>query len=254
MMLRVLIADDEPLARERLRFLLAADKEVEVAAECRNGREVTEALRAGRLDALFLDIEMPGRSVFETLGQADAGRKPPLVFITAHPRYAVQAFNVQAIDYLTKPLEALRLHDSLRRVRENIAARRALLTQEQLKSVLLSPEQPPCASREGYRTRLLVPGNGRSCFVNVKDIEWIEAADYYSCLHTGSRSLMLRETIKSLAGLLDPGQFVRIHRSFIVNVSQIREMDHDGVVILHSGRRLRMSKRGSEALLAAVSR
>ncbi|MFT4113958.1 LytR/AlgR family response regulator transcription factor, partial [Silvibacterium sp.] len=139
MKLRALIADDEPLARERLRFLLAAHEEVEIAGECRNGREVAAALQGGPVDVLFLDIEMPGRGGFEVLErmaeQMDTARTPVTVFVTAHPQFALRAFEVQALDYLTKPVEAERLGATLAHVRERIAAHRALATQEQLRAV-----------------------------------------------------------------------------------------------------------------------
>jgi two-component system, LytTR family, response regulator len=255
MKLRALIADDEPLARERLRFLLAADDGMEIAGECRNGREVIAALREAPVDVLFLDIQMPGRGGFEIIEQIGAANMPATVFVTAHHRYAVQAFEVHALDYLTKPVEADRLRATLTRVRQRIAANRALVTQEQLKSVLASIETGNVPIRREYPTRLLIPNGTKDSFVTVSEIDWIEAADYYACLHVGARTLMLRETISQLAGTLDPGKFVRIHRSIIVNVERVREIlregRSEGAVILHSGQRLRMSRKGWQSLVAA---
>jgi two-component system LytT family response regulator len=177
---------------------------------------------------------------------------PITVFVTAHNEYAVQAFEVHALDYLTKPVEPARLQATLARVRERIASQSALLTQEQLKSVLASLEN----GRPDFPRRVLVHNGARDSFVNVDDIEWIEAADYYACLHVGSKSFMLRESIKQLAKTLDPGKFVRIHRSVIVNVDQVseifREGQSEGSVVLKTGQRLRMSKAGWQSL-AAVS-
>lgn len=255
MNLRALIADDEPLARERLRFLLAADHQVEIAAECRNGGEVLAALRASPVDVLFLDIQMPGRGGFEVVEQIGAANLPVTVFVTAHDHFAVQAFEVHALDYLTKPVEADRLRATLARVRERLAANRALVTQEQLRSLLSVMETAAPAARKEFPARLLVPNGSRDSFVNVTDIDWIEAADYYSCLHVGTRTLMLRESIRQLATTLDPQKFVRIHRSVIVNVDRISEIQRDGrsegAVLLHSGLRLRMSRRGWQDLIAA---
>lgn len=255
MKLRVLIADDEPLARERLRFLLAADNDVEIAGECRNSREVIAALREASVDVLFLDIQMPGRGGFEVIEQVGAEKMPATVFVTAHQHYAVQAFAVQALDYLTKPVESERLHATLARVRERIAANRALITQEQLKSVLAAMETGATPVRKDYPARLLVPNGTRDSFVTVSEIDWIEAADYYSCLHVGGKTLMLRETIKQLACMLDGRKFVRIHRSIIVNIEQVheilREGRSEGAVVLRGGQRLRMSRKGWEALIAA---
>jgi two-component system LytT family response regulator len=254
MKLRALIADDEPLARERLRFLLASQDEVEVAGECRNGREVISALRENQFDVLFLDIQMPGKDGFEVIEQIGAVHMPATVFVTAHNRYAVHAFEVHALDYLTKPVEPERLRATLVRVRERIASQEALLTQEQLKAVLASLEN----GRQEFPKRLLVHNGTRDSFVNVDAIEWIEAADYYACLHVGSKSFMLRESIKQLSKTLDPEKFVRIHRSVIVNVDQVseifREGQNEGSVVLKTGQRLKMSKAGWQSLVAVSRR
>lgn len=256
MRLKTLIADDEPLARERLRFLLSSDEEIEIAGECRNGREVIAALREKRIDVLFLDIQMPGEGGFDVIEQFGAARMPVTVFVTAHNQYAIQAFEVHALDYLTKPVEPERLRATVVRVKERIASQAALLTQEQLKSVLACLENGSNSAKE-HPQRFLVHNGTKDFFVNVDDIEWIEAADYYSCLHVGTKKLMLRETIKQLAGTLDPQKFVRIHRSVIVNVDHlqeiIREGQNEGSVVLANGERLKMSKAGWQKLLA-VSR
>ncbi len=252
MRLKTLIADDEPLARERLRSLLTSDEEIEIAGECRNGREVIAALKERRIDVLFLDVHMPGSDGFEVIEQVGSAHMPVAVFVTAHNQYAVQAFEVHALDYLTKPVEPERLQATLMRVKERIASNAALLTQEQLKSVLTSLENG--RARE-YPKRLLVHIGTKESFVNVNDIEWIEAADYYSCLHVGNKNLMLRETIKHLASTLDPEKFVRVHRSIIVNVDQVREIFREGrsegSVVLINGQRLKMSKAGWQTLIAA---
>lgn len=255
MKLKVLIADDEPLARERLRFLLSNDPEIEIVGECRNGREVLTALKEMRVDVLFLDIQMPGRGGFDVIEQIGTAHMPVTVFVTAHNEYALRAFDVHALDYLTKPVEPERLRTTLAHVKERIASHAALLTQEQLKSVLASLENG--SHPKEHPKRLLVHNGARDLFVNVQDIEWIEAADYYSCLHVGPKNLMLRQTIKQLASTLDPQKFVRIHRSVIVNLEHlqeiIREGQNEGSVVLINGQRLKMSKAGWQNLLA-VSR
>jgi two-component system LytT family response regulator len=256
MKLKVLIADDEPLARERLRFLLSSDDEIDIVAECRNGRDVIAALKESRMDVLFLDIQMPGRGGFEVIEQIGKAHMPVTVFVTAHNEYALRAFEVHALDYLTKPVEPERLRTTLARVKERIASNAALLTQEQLKSVLASLENDGNPAKE-YPKRFLVHNGAKDLFISVEDIEWIEAADYYSCLHVGTKNLMLRETIKQLASTLDPQKFVRIHRSVIVNMEHlqeiIREGQNEGSVVLTNGQRLKMSKAGWQNLLA-VSR
>jgi two-component system LytT family response regulator len=255
MRLSALIADDEPLARERLRMLLAEDGEIDIAGECRNGREVVAALKQKRHDVLFLDIEMPGSNGFDVVEQIGAAHMPVTVFVTAHNHYAVKAFDVHALDYLTKPVEPARLKSALLRVKERIASREALMTQEQLKSMLAALGSG-AVERKEYPKRLVVPNAAKDSFVNVDEIEWIEAADYYSCIHAGSRNLMLRETIKQLAETLDPRKFVRVHRSAIVNIDQVREIlregRSDGWVLLSNGRKLKMSKTGWQSLLDAT--
>jgi two-component system, LytTR family, response regulator len=256
MKLKTLIADDEPLARERLRFLLSRDEDIEITGECRNGREVLAALKEKHIDVLFLDIQMPGKSGLDVIEQLGSTLMPVTIFVTAHDHYAVKAFEVHALDYLTKPVEPGRLQMALMRARERIASKAALMTQEQVKAVLATLEG--AAKRQAYPKRLLVHNGTRDSFVNVDEIEWIEAADYYSCLHVGSKSYMLRETIKQLASSLNPEKFVRIHRSVIVNVEQVREIFREGrsegSVSLANGQRLKMSKVGWQNLLNASRR
>jgi two-component system, LytTR family, response regulator len=257
MKLKVLIADDEPLARERLRFLLSGDEEVEVTGECRNGREVIAALREKAPDVLFLDIQMPARGGFEVIEQMGAANMPVTVFVTAHNHYALKAFEVHALDYLTKPIEPERFRRTLARVKERVASKSALLVQEQLGSVLESVRSSASPARKNaYPKRVLVRNGTRDVFVALDEVEWIEAADYYSCLHVGTRNYLLREPIRQLAGTLDPSKFVRVHRSVIVNIGQVREVLREGrgegAVILHNGQRLKMSKIGWQALLAAT--
>ncbi len=254
MNLKTLIADDEPLARERLRFLLSHDKEIELACECRNGKEVAAALKEKRYDVLFLDIQMPGSGGFDIIDQIGVAHMPITVFVTAHNHYAVKAFEVHALDYLTKPVEPGRLRTTLEHVKQRIASQAALAAQEQLKAVL-DVLNGGSVEREDYPRRLIAHNGTKDSFVRVEEIEWIEAADYYSCLHVGARNFMLRETIKHLADTLDPGKFVRVHRSAIVNIDHVREIlregRNEGWVLLANGHRLKMSKTGWQSLLAA---
>jgi two-component system LytT family response regulator len=172
--------------------------------------------------------------------------------VTAYHEYAVRAFDVHAIDYLTKPVEAQRLGTALDRVREKIAASTALITQAQF-SALLSGLQRTAEGAKPYASRFLVKDGVKEILLAAEKIDWIEAAEYYSCLHTNGRSFMLRETITELSNKLDPRQFVRIHRSAIVNLDRIREIYRDGQtdssVVLADGRRLKMSKAGRQRLL-----
>lgn len=300
MKIHALIADDEPLARERLRFLLMSDPDVEIVGECRNGTEVISSLNSGQAyraaDVLFLDIQMPGLDGFEAIEaiqqaqEQSTQRLPITIFVTAHNQYAIRAFEVHALDYLTKPVEPERLHSTLVRVKRSLASNYALKNQERLLKVLaeLHPAQISDDGRSpvsflleeersnrlesrvncqygtnrdmnapsrDYPKRLLIPNGQKDIVVSINEIEWIEAADYYSCLHIGTKTYMLRATVKQLSTDLDPGQFVRIHRSVIVNMDYVceiaREGRGEGAVILTRGQRLRMSKAGWQNLLAA---
>jgi two-component system, LytTR family, response regulator len=256
MKLKALIADDEPLARERLRFLMADDPDIEIVEECRNGREVVAALRSKPIDLAFLDIQMPGNTGFEVIEKIGPAHMPVTVFVTAYSTYAVKAFEVHALDYLTKPIEPERLHTALAHAKATIAAKAALNTQAQL-SGLLETLAKGETERESYPQRLLVPGGAKDSFVTVTDIEWIEAADYYARLHVGPKTFMLRETIKQLSSSLDPKRFVRVHRSAIVNVNHVREILREGRtegwIVLAGGQRIKMSKSGWQTLLATTT-
>lgn len=256
MTLKTVISDDEPLARERLKLLLSHDADIHVVAECRNGKETIARLRSTPADLLFLDIQMPGGGGFDIIDAIGLPHMPPTVFVTAHHEFAVKAFAVEAIDYLTKPIEPARLQETLSRVKAHVAGKIALLTQQQLSQALAALQT---SARDGkpYPERFIVRDGAKDVLINVSDIDWIEAADYYSCLHVGGRKYMLRETIKELSDKLDPAKFVRIHRSVIVKIAQIQEIHHDGraeyFVVLTNSQRLRMSKAGWKNLTTANS-
>ena len=254
MKIRSLIVDDEALARTRMARLLSMDPEMAVVGECRNVREAAKFLVANDVDVVFLDIQMPGDDGFGLIDKVGIAKMPITVFVTAHDSYALKAFGVHALDYLTKPVEEERLMSRLLRVKERLASRANGWSEETLRSLLtnLGPQAGPAQ----YRERLLVPGGARTFFIDVETIEWIEAADYYVSIHTGSKEYLLRESMKELAETLDPKTFVRIHRSFIVNLRCIREVIRegrgDGTAILTNGRRLRMSDSGWKAILASA--
>jgi two-component system LytT family response regulator len=253
MKLKAIIADDEPLARERLRFLLSRDEKIEITGECRNGREVIAALRDTAPDVLFLDIQMPARGGFDVIEQIGVAKMPTTVFVTAHNHYALK---VHVLDYLTKPIEPERLTQTLARVKERVASKSALAAQEQLKSILDNVRSASPPPPRTYPRRLLVHNGTKDVLISLEEVEWIEAADYYSCLHVGTKNYLLRESIKQLTSTLDPGKFVHVHRSAIVNISQVREIIREGrsegAVVLHGGQRLKMSKVEWQALLAAT--
>jgi two-component system LytT family response regulator len=250
MTLRAVIVDDEPLARDLLDALLADHEDIQVVAKCQNGREAISCLQSTAADLLFLDVQMPNIDGFDVLERVGLQHLPPTVFVTAYQEHAVRAFDVHAVDYLTKPLDAERLATALKRVREKIAARIALLTQEQF-TAMLSGLRNSEESRS-YPSRFLVKDGEKEILLPVEKVDWIEAANYYCGLHTNGRTYMLRETITDLSDKLDPRQFVRIHRSSIVNLDRIREIYReghgDGSIVLMDGKKLRMSKVGRQKL------
>jgi two-component system LytT family response regulator len=252
MTLRTVIVDDEPLARQLLRALLSEHEDVDVVAQCQDGQEAISYLQAKPVDLMFLDVQMPETGGFEVVERLGLQQLPPTVFVTAYHEHAVKAFDVHAVDYLTKPVNSERLATALERVRKKIAAETALLTQEQLTAVL-SGLRGALTEKKSYQSRYLVKDSQKEILLAAEKIDWVEAADYYCCLHVGSRSYMLRESLADLSGKLDPRYFVRIHRSSIVNLDRIREIYRDGQtegsVVLTNGQELRMSRSGRQKLM-----
>jgi two-component system LytT family response regulator len=252
MSLKTVMVDDEPLARDLLRLLLAEHAEIEIVAECQNGREAVEYLQSAHTDLLFLDVQMPGMGGFDVVDRMGLAKLPPTIFVTAYHEHAVRAFDVSAIDYLTKPVEPGRLALALERVREKIAAQNALLTQAQLTAVL-EGLRGVGAGAQAHTSRFLVKDGAKEILLTAEKIDWVEAAEYYCCLHAAGRRYMLRETITEMSRKLDPRRFVRIHRSSIVNLDRIREIyregQAEGMIVLTDGQRLKMSKAGRQKLM-----
>jgi two-component system, LytTR family, response regulator len=251
MTLRAIVVDDEPLARDLLRALLAEHEDIHIVAQCQDGQEAISYLQAKPVDLMFLDVQMPEIGGFEIVQRLGVQRLPATVFVTAYHEHAVRAFDIHAVDYLTKPINAERLARALERVRKKIAAETALLTQEQLTAVLNGLRLDE--GSKSYPSRFLVKDGEKEILLASDKIDWIEAADYYCCLHAGSRSYMLRETISDLSARMDPRRFIRIHRSAMVNLDRIEEIYREGKaqssVRLADGQILRMSKAGRERLL-----
>ncbi|MCB1008409.1 MAG: response regulator transcription factor [Acidobacteria bacterium] len=239
--LRVMLVDDEPLARGKLRRLLADEAEVEIVGEAGSAEEAKEKLQELAPDLLFLDIQMPGQDGFALLESLPAHELPAVVFVTAYDEHAVRAFEVSALDYLLKPFDRERLELALERAREALARREGVGLDEQLRSMLqeLRGEQP-------FLDRFVIRSVGRIVFVRAADVDWIEAAGNYVRLRIGKESHLLRETMSSLETRLDPRVFARIHRSTIVNIDRIKELNHifhgDYSVQLKDGTRLTLSR------------
>ncbi len=209
--LTALIVDDEPLARDGLRMLLAGDPQVSTVLEAKNGREAVTAIRGRRPELVFLDVQMPEMDGFSVVQEVGPERMPAVVFVTAHDRYAIRAFEINAIDYLLKPVTAERFRQALERAKARLHAGDE--TNRRMVSLLEA-----IASPSRYVTRLAIRSGGKTSFMNVEEIDWIQAAENYVELHAGSARHLVQVTIQSLQASLDPELFVRIQRS----VSQYR--------------------------------
>ena len=241
MTLRVLIVDDEPVARRRIRRLLREERDVEIAGECGDGLSAVSAIRAMAPDLVLLDVQMPEMDGFEVLQALGAEERPACIFVTAFDRYALRAFEVHAIDYLLKPIEGARLQQAVERARARIAERRGARLDPDLLALLKD-------LRHGrkFLTRLPVKADGRLLVIDLADVDHITAADNYVTLHAGPRRYVARETMARLERELDPARFVRIHRSTIVQADRIKELlpdfHGDFVVVLREGARLTLSR------------
>ena len=248
MKIRTLIVDDEPLGRERIRTLLAGDPEIEIDGECADGKRAVVAIEQTRPDLVFLDVQMPEVDGFGVV-EALAGEKMPvIIFVTAYDKYAVQAFEVHALDYLLKSFDRERFRAALQRAKEEIHRSRAGAINERLAGLLEDLQE-----KRKYVTRLVVKTAGRIVFLRVEEIDWVEAADNYVKVHAGRDTHLIRETLQSLAGRLDPAKFLRIHRSTLVNLDRVRELrpifHGDYLVKLTDGTELTLSRNYREKLL-----
>jgi two-component system LytT family response regulator len=246
--IRTLIADDEPLAREGLRIRLGAEPDIEIVGEAVDGPATVEATCRLLPDLLFLDIQMPGMTGFEAIEQFARHHLPRIVFITAHDRFAINAFDIHAVDYLLKPVSNARLQDALQRVRRDLEGGGE--NAERLAALLQSSE----AREETGRTRHWAVKDGdRYLLLRAEEVDWIEASANYVRLHARGRDFLMRGTLTTLAASLDPAHFARIHRSAVVNLDRVlesrREWHGDYEVILTTGQKLRLGRQYRSALL-----
>jgi two-component system LytT family response regulator len=245
-----LIADDEPTAREGMRHLLCRDPEIVVAGECANGREAARAIRTTAPDLVFLDVQMPELDGFAVLREIGVERAPAVVFVTAYDQYALRAFEVHAIDYLLKPFTDDRFRESLERAKQQVRQGRLGELSRKLAALLETyGESLPGAvapPRRTYLERLAVKAHGKVTLLRAAEIEWIDAEGDYVRIHVGKAWHLLRETMKNLEQQLDPERFVRIHRSTIVNLERVKELQPffrgEYVVVLHNGTTLKLSR------------
>ena len=234
--IRALVVDDEPLARSNLTVLLRLDPEIEIVSECGSGMEALAEIRNSKPDLVFLDVQMPECDGFDVLEMLGGDRPPAVVFVTAYDQYALRAFESGALDYLLKPFDNARFDRALGRAKERIANGR----------------NPPRTIEW-----LSVKSAGQVSFLKISEIDWIEAADYYSCLHVGGKTHLLRRSMSELDQELDQDAFCRIHRSTIVKLDRVRglKLNENGEydVLLDNGTRLRLSRRYRKQLQSRLS-
>lgn len=256
--IRTLIVDDEPLARDAIRVLLRNDPDIEIAGECRDGQSAVDTLRAGNIDLIFLDVQMPGMTGFDVVKEIGPEKMPVIIFVTAFDNHAVAAFEAQALDYLLKPIDDDRFERSLVRAKRRLNQSSESKLAQQLSKALELLESKNAAITHKTPAKLALKTSTRVVFVDPSEIDWIEAADYCLRVHIGTTAHLLRESMQTMQQRLDDTMFVRIHRSSIVNVDRIREIQPlfhgDYVVVLIDGTKLRVSRSRRHALEARLGR
>lgn len=261
--IRVLIVDDEVIVREGIRMYLAGETDVEIAGECANGLDAVTAIREKSPDLVFLDVQMPGMDGFAVIETVGVEKMPAVIFVTAYDKYAVRAFEVYALDYVLKPFDKARILKALRRAEtatmaaataaETAAARQenepnhqlsALIKDLRSELALASTDKP---SLKAYQERLVIKKAGRIFFMNVEEIDWVEAAENYVKLHAGHESHLIRETISGLESKLDPNKFLRVRRTALINIGRVKELQplFNGAyaIVFRSGAEVTSSRR-----------
>ena len=250
--IRTLIVDDEELARDRIQALLAEQPDVEIVGVCTDGPSAVEAIDKTQPDLVFLDVQMPGMDGFEVIDNIDKNHAPAVVFVTAHDAHALRAFEIHALDFLLKPFDQTRFEKALDRARGLLNRDRAGGLDPRLVSLLEELHE-----ERKYSERLIVKSGGRVFFVRTEEIDWVEASGNYVKIHTKNDAHLLRESMKNMEARLDPKTFVRIHRSAIVNIDRIKELEPwfhgEYIVIMRDGTRLTASRVFSDRLSAAIA-
>ncbi len=262
--MRVILVDDEPLALRGLKLRLEEFPEVEIIAECANGREAVKEIKARTPDLVFLDIQMPGLDGFGVVRALIGGPAPLFVFVTAYDKFAIDAFEANALDYIVKPVDEERLKDALQRAREAKKSAAALNRESQLVELLASLSEderdrikelindPAWTEKQRFSERLSFKDGSKVVVLGADEIEWIDAAGDYMCIHAGGKTHIIRETMKALQLRLDPSRFQRVHRSAIVNVGRVKELhphsNGEYFLILDNGRELKLSRSYKEVV------
>lgn len=245
---RVLIVDDEPIARRGIRRELERQPDIDIVGECGNGRDAVAAISSLSPDLVILDQQMPEMSGFDVVAAVGAHQMPAVIFVTAYDKYALQAFEVNALDYILKPFTSDRFNKALERARMHIERVSLDGLRERLMALLQAePSTAPPAAEQNYLDRIMIKSSGRIFFLNVSEIDWIEAAENYLSLHVGSQSHLVRETMNGMESKLDPCLFVRIRRSTMVNRERVLELqplsNGEYTIVLKGGTRLTSSRR-----------
>lgn len=247
--IKALIVDDEVLGRNRIREILRKDPEIDLVGECANGREAVEAVLQHSPDLLFLDVQMPEMDGFAVLDALPRERIPLVVFVTAYDQYALRAFEVYALDYILKPFDSERFRRTLQHAKSQVLKQRGSVLNQGLLSLLEELKAKPKAR---HADRLVIKSGGRVSFLKTAEIDWIESEGNYVRLHVGKETHLLRETLNQMEDRLDPDQFLRIHRSTIVNLDRIKELQPwfhgEYRVLLHDRTQLLLSRKYREKL------
>jgi two-component system, LytTR family, response regulator len=256
--IRAVIADDEPLARRGIRQLLAAHPDISVVAECRDGVETLESLERDAPDLLFLDVQMPELDGLGVVRARGADRMPMTVFVTAFERHAVEAFETHALDYLVKPVSEERFSATMRRVRERLQSVDAIELTRQLAAFVHSRAAMigPTVEEPRPARRLVVPTANGDLVLDLSEIDWIQADDYYAAVHVRGRRHLIRESLTSLEHRLDPSVFLRVHRSAIVPIDRVRELrtnrSGESTIVLRDGTKVPVSRRRKQRVSEIV--
>jgi len=246
MKIRTLIVDDEPLARKRIRLLAQEEPDLECVGECSSGPDAIAAIGRNPPDLAFLDIQMPEMDGFEVLEKVPRERLPAIVFTTAYDKHAVRAFEIHALDYLLKPIEPNRFKAAVARVREHLRTQQTSSAARGLLELLASRKGSTAPSTTQYLTRLPIKTGDKVAVIKTVDIDTIESAGNYVCVHAGKESFILRETLNALETQLDPETFLRVSRSAIINLDRVKELQPmfkgEHIIVLQNGKRLAMTR------------
>ena len=251
--IRVLIADDELLARKFIRRMLKQDPDVEIVAECSNGAQAVTMIRKEKPDLVFLDVQMPEMNGFAVLDAVKLDHLPEIIFTTAYESYAIRAFELHALDYLLKPFDQVRFKAALKYAKERFHSHK-----EEEKGLQIGTLLESIRAQQQYLDRVIIRADGRITFLQTREIDWLEADDKYVHLHTGKGPRMVRQSLTAMESQLDPKKFLRVHRSTMVNIDRIKELqplfNGEHSLILEDGTRLTLSRKYKDKLFELLGR